>query len=248
MKAVATVVEEMAADLTLDAGVQDATRVEAGAVLARVEGSVRDLLTCERIMLNFLGRMMGIATLTGEYVAKIAGTQARLYDTRKTTPGWRRLEKYAVRCGGAYNHRTGLYDAVLIKDNHLAQFAEAGEMAAEGARRAVRHARQFAKELAESGMAKDMIVEVEVDTLDQLEAALAERPDIVLLDNMSLAELREAVALRARLAPEIQLEASGGVRLETVRGIAETGVDRISVGGLTHAARSLDVGLDWHSV
>jgi nicotinate-nucleotide pyrophosphorylase (carboxylating) len=246
MKAVATVIDEMAAHLTLAAQVEDGQRVEAGAVLARIDGSIRDLLTCERILLNFLGRMMGIATLAGQYVAQVAGTRACIYDTRKTTPGWRRLEKYAVRCGGAHNHRTGLYDAILIKDNHLAQFAAAGEAPADTARRAVQHARSFATELAASGTASEMILEVEVDSLLQLEAVLAERPDIVLLDNMSLAELREAVALRDRQAPGIELEASGGVRLETVRQIAETGVDRISVGGLTHAARSHDVGLDWH--
>ncbi len=247
MRAMAAVIGKMNARLSLEAAIEDGSRVSAGAVLARVEGSVRDLLTCERTMLNFLGRMMGIATLAGEYVAKVAGTKARLYDTRKTTPGWRRLEKYAVRCGGGHNHRTGLYDAILIKDNHLAQFASPNESPPEAARRAVRHARQFAEELTAIGMVQPLIMEVEVDTLTQLQAVLAEHPDIVLLDNMSIDQLREAVALRDHTAPEVELEASGGVRLDTVRHIAETGVDRISVGGLTHAARSLDVGLDWHT-
>jgi nicotinate-nucleotide pyrophosphorylase (carboxylating) len=247
MKAVATVIDEMNARLTLHDAIEDGSRVSAGAVLARVEGSVRDLLTCERTMLNFLGRMMGIATLAGEYVAKVTGTKARLYDTRKTTPGWRRLEKYAVCYGGGHNHRAGLYDAILIKDNHLAQFASPDESPPDAARRAVRHARQFAEELAASGMAQPRIIEVEVDTLAQLQAVLGEHPDIALLDNMSLDQLREAVALRDCTAADVELEASGGVRLDTVRQIAETGVDRISVGGLTHAARSLDVGLDWHT-
>jgi nicotinate-nucleotide pyrophosphorylase (carboxylating) len=247
MKALATILDEMAAQITLAIQVEDGQQVPAGAVLARVEGSVRDLLTCERILLNFLGRLMGVATLAAEYVEKVRGSNARIYDTRKTTPGWRRLEKYAVHCGGAHNHRTGLYDAVLIKDNHLAQFAATGELPGRGAARAVEHAKKVAADLAASGGAKEMIIEVEVDTLEQLEAVLPKRPDIALLDNMSLEQLREAVALRNRIALGIELEASGGVNLQTVRAIAETGVDRISVGAITHAARSLDVGLDWHA-
>jgi nicotinate-nucleotide pyrophosphorylase (carboxylating) len=247
MPVLRTVIDEVNAQLTVIEQIADGQLVEAGAVLARLEGSVRDLLTCERILLNFLGRLMGIATLTAGYVSKVAGTKARIYDTRKTTPGWRRLEKYAVHCGGGRNHRIGLYDAILIKDNHLAQFADLDETPAEAAARAVRQAKQAAAELVEAGATKDMIVEVEVDSIEQLAVVLPEKPDLVLLDNMTLARLREAVSLRDRFAPDVELEASGGVNLETVRSIAESGVDRISVGGLTHAAKSLDVALDWRA-
>jgi nicotinate-nucleotide pyrophosphorylase (carboxylating) len=247
MHALTVVFDEMAAQLSLDVAAKDGQAVEAGAKLARIEGQVRDLLTCERILLNFLGRLMGIATLAAQYVDQVEGTGARIYDTRKTTPGWRRLEKYAVRCGGASNHRTGLYDAILIKDNHLAQFAATGQSPGEVVASAVRQARQFASELAAAELAPSLILEVEVDSIEQLAAVLLERPDIVLLDNMTLEKLREAVAMRDQLAPEVELEASGGVTLDTVRRIAETGVNRISVGGLTHAARSLDIALDWHA-
>jgi nicotinate-nucleotide pyrophosphorylase (carboxylating) len=243
--ALATIIDEMAAQLSINAVVRDGLRVKPNAKLARLEGQVRDLLTCERILLNFLGRLCGIATLTAEYVSQVKGTHARIYDTRKTTPGWRRLEKYAVGCGGACNHRTGLYDAILIKDNHLAQFASPGQSPAEVVVGAVRQARQFADGLAAAEMAPSLMLEVEVDSLEQLAAVLPEQPDIVLLDNMNLNQLRQAVALRDRVASTVELEASGGVNLQTVRGIAETGVDRISVGSLTHAARSLDVALDW---
>lgn len=247
MQAAAIALDEMNVDLTLRDSASDGQRVVAGTTLGRLEGSARDLLTCERVVLNILGRLMGIATLANEYVAEISGTKAQIYDTRKTTPGWRRLEKFAVRCGGAVNHRAGLYDAILIKDNHLAQFASPGQGAGEAAAAAVRQARQF---LA-SGATGDadptqMIIEVEVDSLEQLAGVLLESPEIVLLDNMTTDMLREAVALRDRIAPQVELEASGGVRLETVRAIAQTGVNRVSVGAITHAARSLDVGLDWH--
>jgi nicotinate-nucleotide pyrophosphorylase (carboxylating) len=201
------------------------------------------LLTCERLVLNLLGRLSGIASLTRQYVKAIAGTKARIYDTRKTTPGWRRLEKYAVRCGGGFNHRLGLFDAVLIKDNHLVVGAEArGEQFTPA--EAVRRARQFLAS-AFPERPDPMIVEVEVDTLDQLREVLSAQPDLVLLDNMSLGDLRAAVALRDSEAPSVQLEASGGVRLETVAEIARTGVDRISAGALTHSAAWLDIGLDW---
>ncbi len=242
----AVAIEEMALQLDLKVNAEEGQAIEAGARLARLEGSVRDLLTGERILLNFLGRLMGIATLVHEYVERVHGTGARIYDTRKTTPGWRRLEKYAVHCGGAHNHRMGLYDAILIKDNHLAQFAAPGQPSGEVAAAAVRQAKRFVKELAATGLAEAApIVEIEVDAIDQLKAVLPERPDVVLLDNMSLKAMYEAVVLRNAIAPEIELEASGGVRLDTVRAIAETGVDRISVGALTHGAHSLDVGLDW---
>lgn len=225
---------------------EDGRAVEAGKCVARIDGPARSLLTAERLVLNLLGRMSGIATLTRQYVEAVAGTKARIYDTRKTTPGWRRLEKYAVRCGGGHNHRTGLFDAVLIKDNHLALGADirsanrAGYTPAE----AVARARRF---LEEQGMSGPLgpIVEVEVDTLEQLDEVLPAGPDIVLLDNMSPAMLSEAVVRRETAGLAAELEASGGVSLATVGAIAQSGVDRISVGALTHSAVCLDIGLDW---
>jgi len=197
----------------------------AGSALARVSGNARAILTAERTALNLLGRLCGIATLTQDYVDAVAGTGARITDTRKTTPGLRALEKYAVRCGGGVNHRFGLYDAILIKDNHVAACGSVGE--------AVRRAKAFAGHLVK--------VEVEVDSLVQLQEALAHDPDVIMLDNFSLADLREAVTI---VDGRVTLEASGGVTLETVRSIAETGVDVISVGALTHSAKVLDIGLD----
>lgn len=205
--------------------VPDGERVGAGATLARVSGSARVLLTAERVALNFLGRMCGIATLTRRYVDAIAGTRAHIVDTRKTTPGLRAFEKYAVRAGGGMNHRVGLFDAVLIKDNHIA--------VAGGIAPAIAAARKRAGHMVK--------IEVEVDTLDQLEEALASGPDAILLDNMGIDELRESVR---RAAGRVITEASGGVSLDTARAIAETGVDLISVGALTHSAPVLDIGLD----
>jgi len=197
----------------------------AGAALMRVEANARALLGAERTALNLLGRLSGIATLTRAYVRAVEGTGARIADTRKTTPLLRALEKYAVRCGGGVNHRFGLDDAILIKDNHVAACGGVGE--------AVRRARAAAGHLVR--------VEVEFDGLDQLEEALAAGPDVVMLDNFNLDDLRAAVAqTRGRAV----LEASGGVNLQTVRAIAETGVSVISVGALTHSAPALDVGLD----
>ena len=204
---------------------RDGDAFEAGAVLAEVEADARAFLAAERTALNLLGRLCGIATLARAYVEAVAGTKARIADTRKTTPGLRALEKHAVLCGGGVNHRFGLDDAILIKDNHVAVCGGVGE--------AVRRARAVVGHL--------MKVEVEVDGLDQLDEALATGPDVIMLDNFTLPMLREAVA---RTAGRITLEASGGVNLETVRGIAETGVDVISVGALTHSAPALDVGLD----
>jgi nicotinate-nucleotide pyrophosphorylase (carboxylating) len=212
-------------DASVDLKLRDGEAFEAGAVLAEVEADARAFLAAERTALNLLGRLCGIATLTQAYVAAVAGTKARIADTRKTTPGLRALEKHAVLCGGGVNHRFGLDDAILIKDNHVAVCGGVGE--------AVRRARASVGHL--------MKVEVEVDGLDQLDEALAAGPDVVMLDNFTLPMLREAVA---RTAGRITLEASGGVNLETVRGIAETGVDVISVGALTHSAPALDVGLD----
>jgi len=247
MAALAVAVDEMQAQLVLTPSSRDGESIAARGRVARLEGKVRDLLSCERVLLNLLGRMMGIATGTAEYVRRIEGTGAAVYDTRKTTPGWRRLEKYAVRCGGGRNHRTGLFDAVLIKDNHLAQFAgNTGLSPADVVAAAIRRAREFVAQGAADRSLGDLIIEVEVDSLAQLTGALRERPELVLLDNFSLHELREAVTLRDATAPDVALEASGGVTLDTVRAIAETGVERISVGALTHGARSLDVGLDWH--
>lgn len=238
MPAVAIVIEEMSADLTAEIQVADGDHVDRGEILLTLTGSVRDLLTLERTLLNLLSRLMGVATLSHRYASEVEGTNAKVYDTRKTTPGWRRLEKYAVQCGGSANHRMGLFDAVLIKDNHLAQRGvEASETAG-----AVQAAREF---LQGQDNLNDLILQVEVDTLSQLEAVLPAGPDIVLLDNMAPEELRKAVKLRDESAPAVQLEASGGVTLQTLRDIAMTGVERISVGALTHSARSLDLGLDW---
>jgi nicotinate-nucleotide pyrophosphorylase (carboxylating) len=239
LPAVAVALAEMEVDLRWEPVVDDGAVVAAGATVATVAGATRDLLTTERLVLNLLGRLSGVATLTRRYVEAIAGTCAHIYDTRKTTPGWRRLEKYAVRCGGGRNHRTGLFDAVLIKDNHLA-------LAGIGPAEAVRRARKFLQTQAtEYPAAGQMLVEVEVDTLTQLDEVLPQRPDIVLLDNMSPDQLRAAVQRRNALTPDVELEASGGVNLHTVRAIAETGVERISVGALTHSASGLDLGLDW---
>ena len=205
--------------------VDDGGTVGPDTAIATIEGLAGPILTAERTALNLLGRLSGIATLTSHYAQAIQGTRARITDTRKTTPGLRVLEKYAVRCGGGVNHRFGLDDAVLIKDNHIAACGGVGE--------AVRRARAAAGHL--------MKVEVEVDGLDQLEAALAHHPDVVMLDNFSLADLRAAVA---RAAGRAVLEASGGVSLDTVAAIAATGVDVISVGALPHSASVLDIGLD----
>lgn len=207
---------------------RDGDRVAAGAVVARVAGPARALLSGERVALNFLCHMSGIATLTRRYVDAVAGTRARIADTRKTTPGLRAFEKYAVRCGGGSNHRSGLHDAILIKDNHIV--AAGGVAAAIAAARA--HAGHMVK------------IEVEVDDLATLAIALEQPIDAVLLDNMDTATLRKAVGM---VAGRALTEASGGVTLETVRAIAETGVDLISVGALTHSAPILDLGLDFVS-
>jgi len=244
LRAIDTLVNEMRAKIVVDLAVSDGDQIQAGARLATLSGNVRDLLTCERPLLNLLARLMGIATMARRFVDEVEGTGARVYDTRKTTPGWRRLEKYAARCGGACNHRTGLFDAILIKDNHLAQRAAASSDVAA----AVKDARNFLKEYRGAAEIDQLLVEVEVDTLDQLSTVLPAGPDIVLLDNMPAAKLREAVKMRDSLAPNVELEASGGVCFETLREIAGTGVERISVGALTHSVRSLDIGLDWKNV
>lgn len=217
--------------LTLDLRVNFTAKVEDGAcveprcVLSHVSGPARALLTGERTALNFMGRMSGIATLTRQYVDAVKGTRARILDTRKTAPGLRALDKLAVRLGAGENHRIGLYDMILIKDNHI-DFARSLE-------EAVRRARA-----ARAGVP----IEVEARTLEDVQAALALDVDRILLDNMSLDDMRQAVALAAGRA---RLEASGNVSLETVRAIAETGVDFISVGALTHSAKAFDLSLDW---
>jgi len=220
----------------------DGHAFQPGPTLATLRGEARDVLTCERTILNFLGRLCGMATWTNQHVQLLGDLPARIYDTRKTTPGWRRLEKYAVHCGGGHNHRSGLYDAVLIKDNHLACHARSTGALLSPAK-AVKLARQFLREQPDAP--HDAIIEIEVDSLEQLADALTAAPDIVLLDNMSLEQLRQAVDLRNRAGAGVQLEASGGVNLTTLRAIAETGVDRISIGALTHSAVNLDLGLDW---
>jgi nicotinate-nucleotide pyrophosphorylase (carboxylating) len=213
-------------DAQFVADVADGAHVAAGARLARVQGKARALLSAERVALNYLGHLSGIATLTAAYVAAIERTKARIACTRKTTPGLRAFEKYAVRAGGGVNHRFGLYDAVLVKDNHI---AAAGGLA-----------QALAKLQARTGHL--VKVEVEVDTLDQLDEALRFPIDAVLLDNMDVASLKKAVAM---VDGRVLTEASGGVNLETVRKIAETGVDLISVGALTHSAPRLDLALEW---
>lgn len=211
--------------LTFTSLVTDGSNVEQGTVAARLDGNARAILTAERIALNFLGRMSGVATLTKRYVDSIDGTGATIVDTRKTTPGLRAFEKYAVRCGGGANHRIGLFDAVLIKDNHIAIAGGVGQ--------AIAAARANAGHMVK--------IEVEVDTLDQLDEALTHNIDAVLLDNMKPEQLNDAVA---RCGDRVITEASGGINLDTVRAIAESGVKLISVGALTHSAPVLDFGLD----
>lgn len=228
-------------DLAFTARTEDGDSLAAGTVAAELQGNMRQLLAVERTLLNLIGRLSGIATRTAEFVRAVDGTPAKILDTRKTTPGLRALEKYAVRCGGGHNHRIGLFDAVLIKDNHLAGLSPR-EVAA-----TVTRASKRAVEIAAARGQPVQFIECEVDQLDQLQAILDAGGcgvGIVLLDNMSPETMRRAVALRDRSGLRIQLEASGGVTLQTVRGIADTGVDRISIGGLTHQAVSLDVALD----
>ena len=214
------------ASVRMDEILRDGHRVAPHDTIATVAGPTRALLSAERVALNFVGHLSGIATATRELVDAVAGTRSRIVCTRKTTPGLRILEKYAVRCGGGFNHRLGLDDAVLIKDNHIA--------AAGGIRPAVERVRRGVGHMVET--------EVEVDTLDQLEEALSLGVRTILLDNMKPAELRDAVQ---RTAGRAVLEASGGITAETVRAIAETGVDYISSGAITHSARNLDIALDF---
>ena len=218
--------------------VADGTVVQPGQIVARAAGPLRGILIGERTTLNFLSHLSGIASLTHDFVEAARGTVATILDTRKTLPGWRSLAKYAVRAGGGTNHRMGLFDGVLVKDNHIASWSR--QVGNSRLADAVRQAR------AESP--DGVSVEFEVDTLEQLRDVLAGSPDIVLLDNMSTDQLYEAVRLRNENAPQVLLEASGGVTLGTVRAIAETGVERISIGALTHSARCFDLGFDFHHI
>ena len=212
--------------LRLEAALPDGSDAVAGAVLGKVSGPARGILTAERVALNFLGPLSGTATMTAALVKAVEGTKARIVCTRKTLPGLRSLQKYAVRCGGGFNHRFGLDDAAMIKDNHI--------LAAGGIAPAVARLR--------AGLGHMVKIEVEVDRLEQLEEALTQGVDTILLDNMSAGDMRRAVALAKGRAV---LEASGNVTLETVRAIAETGVDYISSGAITHSAPNLDIGLDF---
>lgn len=213
------------AALSFEALKQDGDTLAPGDTVARIKGPARALLGAERVALNFLGHLSGIASATGRFATQISHTKAKIVCTRKTTPGLRAFEKYAVKCGGGANHRFGLDDAILIKDNHIA--------VAGGVRKAIEAAKAFAGHLVK--------VEVEVDTLEQLKEALDAGPDVVMLDNMSPETLREAVDLTSGRA---LLEASGGIELDTVKAVAEAGVDLISSGWITHSAPVLDLGLD----
>jgi len=229
LPAFAEVFHQLSPSVSVICCVSDGARVEAGQVLAEVQGEARAILMGERVALNLLQHLSGIATMTARYVAALAGLPARILDTRKTMPGLRALEKYAVHMGGGVNHRFCLADAVLIKDNHLAILAAQGVGLSEAVRR------------ARAAIGPTVRVEVEVESVEDALRAVEAGADIVMLDNMSLAEMRQAVeAIRGRAL----VEASGGVTLETVRQVAETGVDYISVGALTHSVQGLDIGLD----
>ena len=223
---------ELSPNIHCERRVHDGERAQPGATLLHLAGHARALLTAERVALNFVQRLSGVATLTAQFVEAVRDTRAEILDTRKTTPGWRRFEKFAVASGGGRNHRIGLYDLILIKDNHLAALRDEKPNAIAAA---VQRARAKYPRLK---------VEVEADTLDQVAQAVDAGADIILLDNMTTAQLRAAVAL---VAGRAKTEASGGVNLSTVRAIAETGVDFISVGAITHSARAVDIGLDFES-
>lgn len=215
-------------NISFETVIDDGGRVKPGSVVARIEGRARDVLSAERVALNYLGHMSGIATATAQFADKIAHTHAKVVCTRKTTPGLRAFEKYAVRCGGGANHRFGLDDAILIKDNHI---AVVGSVAA-----TIEAARDYIGHLVK--------IEVEVDTLDQLAEALPAKPDVVLLDNMDAATLKKAVAMVHKMNPATKTEASGGIKLDTIVEKAEAGVDYISTGWITHSSPVLDLGLD----
>lgn len=277
LKALPTCLAAVDPSLKWFSSCKDGQFVEKGEKVGEIVGPVLGMLTSERLLLNILGHLCGVATLTRRFVEQVEGTGARIYDTRKTTLGWRRLEKYAVRCGGGFNHRTGLFDAILIKDNHLAFGALPGYvldsdhsnldegtgvnsclehrsgMFSPG--EAVKRARAYLETLLEELRAKGQpipfpeeripLIEIEMDNLDHFEEVLAAEPDLVLLDNMPAEKLAEAVKIRNQFGSATELEASGGIKLDIVRELAETGVERLSVGSLTHSNFSLDIGLDW---
>ena len=223
---VAAAFRKLAPEIAVTAQARDGASVAGKTALIRLEGSARAVLAAERVALNFLGRLSGVATATHEFVRRVAGTRTRICCTRKTTPGLRALEKYAVRCGGGFNHRFGLDDAMLIKDNHIA--------VAGGVRAVLERARANAGHLVK--------IEIEVDTLDQLADVLdTGLADVVLLDNMGAADMRKAVTMANR---RVVLEASGGITLDTIAAVAATGVDYASSGWITHSAPALDVALD----
>jgi nicotinate-nucleotide pyrophosphorylase (carboxylating) len=223
---------ELSAAVKIERLAKDGRRVNDGEILLKISGLARAILSAERVALNFVQRLSGVATLTAQFVDAIKDTPAQILDTRKTTPGWRRFEKYAVTCGGGLNHRLGLFDMVLIKDNHLAALRDAQPNAIVAA---VRRAREKFPQLK---------IEVEADTLEQAEQAAAAGADIILLDNMNPVQLRLAVQ---KVKGRAKTEASGGVNLAGVQTIAKTGVDFISIGALTHSARAVDMGLDFEA-
>lgn len=239
-------ISTLAPDLELDCHVNDGDQVQPGDKIATFRGSAHQILTMERTCLNFMCRLSGISTLAARFTERVKDTHVKVLDTRKTTPGYRRLEKYAVACGGGANHRMGLYDAVMIKDNHLAFYRAWNKESQD----AIMEGLQLARDWVEAHQATlpngaQTVVQLEVDTLEQFERALPSKPDIVLLDNMTNQQLTDAVNRRNEAAPGVLLEASGGVNLETIGDIAKTGVDRISIGALTHSAVNFDIGLDW---
>jgi nicotinate-nucleotide pyrophosphorylase (carboxylating) len=221
---------ELSPKIKIEKLARNGQRIAAGKILLKISGPARAILSAERVALNFVQRLSGIATLTAQFVLAVRGTRAKILDTRKTTPGWRRFEKYAVACGGGKNHRIGLFDMILIKDNHLAALQNEKPNAIAAAISSAR--KRFPK----------LKVEVEADALKQVEQAVNAGADFILLDNMDLKKLRLAVKI---VKGRAKTEASGGVNLKTVRAIAETGVDFISVGALTHSARAVDIGLDF---
>jgi nicotinate-nucleotide pyrophosphorylase (carboxylating) len=234
LDAFAMVFRSLDASIEIAYRVQDGQHVAAGNDLATVRGRVKTILAGERSALNFLQHLSGIASLTARFVAAVTGTRATILDTRKTLPGWRLLEKYAVRCGGGSNHRIGLYDAVLVKDNHLAALGGAEAMVEAIAR-------------VRKDVGSELPIIVEIDDLQALETALQQHPHVILLDNFSVSQIREAVKRRDARASAVLLEVSGGVALASVQAIANTGVDRISVGAITHSAPALDIGLDFET-
>lgn len=246
------VAAKFAPRVELVVSIADGEAVEPKQTIATLSGPAHDILTIERTCLNFMCRLSGISTLARMFVDRVAGTKAQVLDTRKTTPGWRRLEKYAVACGGGTNHRMGLYDAVMLKDNHLAFYRSQVEDDSKVIPGALDKARKWILDNASRlPNGEQTILQLEVDTIEQFEISIADgpasKPDIVLLDNMSTEQLSAAVKIRDERSPKVLLEASGGVNLETVAGIAKTGVDRISAGALTHSALNFDIGLDWIS-